>query len=115
MCKTRPFETERYGKFDEIAKNLSETCHKCNEVLQIGEFNIHQSNCKSLYLKALSIMVKGLPNQNLLSPTDFYETIASSGLEFQTEVAEFVAESEPGGGTISGRFVNGRPNGFGFF
>jgi hypothetical protein len=115
MCKTRPFETERYGKFDEIAKNLSETCHKCNEILQIGEFTIHQKYCKSLYLKALSIMAKELPDQNISSPRDLFETLASSGLVFQTEVTELFADSGAGGGTISGRFVNGRPNGFGFF
>ena len=111
MCKTRPFETERYGKFDEIAKNLSETCHKCNEILQIGEFTIHQKYCKSLYLKAF-IMAKELPDQNISSPRDLFETLASSGLVFLTEVTELFANS---GATISGRFVNGRPNGFGFF
>ena len=49
---------------------------------------------------------------------DLYETLASSGLELQTEVAEelFIESEEPGGGgTFSGRLINGRPNGFGFF
>ena len=98
MCKTRPFKTDRYGKFDEIVKNLSESCHRCSEVLQVGEFHIHQKCCKSLYMKALDLF-RSLPkdyrdlfksiflNHDFIVPRDLYETIASSGLELQTEVA----------------------------
>jgi hypothetical protein len=126
MCKTRPFITDRYGKFDEIVKNLSETCNRCSEILQVGEFPIHQKCCKSLYLKALSIF-KSLPkdkrdlfksifsDHDFIVPRDLYETMASSGLELQTEVAEYLIESEAGEGTFSGRLINGKPNGFGYF
>lgn len=60
-------------------------------------------------------MAKELPNQNISSPRDLFDTFSSSGLVFQTEITELFVDSGASGGTISGRFVNGRPNGFGFF